>query len=169
MVDTICSRMTVDTRRMVGRQGVSGTILLAFVLAVIVTGCDQEPKVLSSSTGLMPKRNYDQKQLAAGKQVFKEHCAVCHGENAQGSKNWHQRNPDGTFPPPPLNGSGHAWHHSTNVLFEVISNGSQDGQGNMPAWKDKLTKQQIEATIMWFQSLWPDQVYAAWYEMQQRN
>jgi mono/diheme cytochrome c family protein len=152
-------------------QKVSGLAVLSTVVifAGSISGCDRESKVTDTQTGVMPQRQYDQKQLNLGKQVFSEHCAACHGDNAQGSKNWHKRNPDGTFPPPPLNGSGHAWHHSTDVLYEVIANGSRDGQGKMPAWKDKLTKQQIEATIMWFQSLWPDPVYAAWYEMQHRQ
>ena len=143
--------------------------IAGIVLVISVAACDQQPKVMSSSTGLMPQRAYDANQLALGKQVFTDNCAKCHGDSAQGANNWHQRNPDGSFPPPPLNGTGHAWHHSLEVLFDVISNGSQPEQGNMPAWKDKLTKEQIDATIMWFQSLWPDQVYAAWYEMQQRN
>ena len=139
------------------------------LLAIGIIACDQQPKVLSSSSGLMPQRSYDEEQLALGKQVFADNCTVCHGENAQGAKDWHQRNPDGSFPPPPLNGTGHAWHHSLDVLYDVIANGSQPGQGNMPAWKDKLSQEQIEATVMWFQSLWPDQVYATWYEMQQRK
>ena len=143
--------------------------IIGAMLTIGIAGCDQQPKVLSSSVGLMPQRSYDEKQLALGKQIFAENCAKCHGENAQGAKNWHQRNADGSFPPPPLNGSGHAWHHSLDVLSDVISNGSQPGQGNMPAWKDKLSREQIEATIMWFQSLWSDQVYAAWFEMQQRK
>lgn len=135
----------------------------------MLIACDQQPKVMSASTGQMPQRSYDENQLALGKKVFVTHCAVCHGDNAQGDANWRQRNPDGTFPPPPLNGTGHAWHHSVDVLYEIISDGSQPGQGKMPPWKDKLSREQIEATIMWFQSLWPDQVYAAWYEMQQRR
>jgi len=139
------------------------------LLAIGIIACDQQPKVLSSSSGLMPQRSYDEEQLALGKQVFADNCTICHGENAQGAKDWHQRNPDGSFPPPPLNGTGHAWHHSLDVLYDVIANGSQPGQGNMPAWKDKLSQEQIEATVMWFQSLWPDQVYATWYEMQQRK
>lgn len=139
------------------------------LLAAGIIACDQQPKVSSSSSGLMPQRSYDEAQLALGKQVFDDNCSVCHGDNAQGAKDWHQRNPDGSFPPPPLNGTGHAWHHSLDVLYDVIANGSQPGQGNMPAWKDKLSQEQIEATIMWFQSLWPDQVYASWYEMQQRK
>jgi mono/diheme cytochrome c family protein len=35
----------------------------------------------------------------------------------------------------------------------------------MLAWKDKLNDEEIEAIVAWFQSQWPDEVYAAWYQM----
>ena len=80
-----------------------------------------------------------------------------------------KRKPDGKYPPPPLNGSGHAWHHSRAMLHEMIRTGSRPGEGDMPAWQGKLTGDEIDAVISWFQSLWPDQVYAEWYEMQERG
>jgi mono/diheme cytochrome c family protein len=71
------------------------------------------------------------------------------------------------FPPPPLDGTGHAWHHPVSWLKQMILDGSPAGQGKMPAWRGKLSEQEVEAVITWFQSLWPDRVYVAWYEMQQ--
>jgi len=59
--------------------------------------------------------------------------------------------------------------HSTEVLSNVINNGSVQGQGKMPAWEGKLNGQEISAVIVWFQSIWPQPVYDAWYEMQQRG
>ena len=141
---------------------------ILFAAVSLLFACDQQPSVSVSSTGQAPQRQYDQQVLAAGKKVFETNCAKCHGDNAQGAKNWHQRNADGTFPPPPLNGTGHAWHHSISVLTDMIRNGSKPGEGNMPAWKDKLSAQEIDSVIQYFQSLWPDPVYAAWYEQQQR-
>lgn len=137
-------------------------------VCIFLVACDQKPSVSASSTGLMPKREYDPNVLEAGKKIFTENCAQCHGANAQGADNWHQRNPDGTFPPPPLNGTGHAWHHSKAVLTDMIKNGSRPGEGNMPAWKDKLSDEEIDMVIQWFQSHWPDPLYAAWYEQHQR-
>ena len=55
------------------------------------------------------------------------------------------------------------------MLSSVINNGSVKGQGKMPAWKDKLSGQDINAVIVWFQSKWPQPVYDAWFEMQQRG
>lgn len=139
------------------------------MLLVTLAGCDKSPEVSSSSTGQMPQRTHNKAQLAVGENIFKKHCAVCHGANGEGHHDWRRRNPDGSFPPPPLNGTGHAWHHSTEVLFDVIYNGSQGGEGKMPAWNHTLSRDEVMATIAWFQSLWSDEVYAAWYEMQQRK
>lgn len=144
------------------------TIAVGLFIFLLLTGCDQKPSVSASSTGLMPKRQYDQAVLDQGRKIYSENCAQCHGANAEGATNWHKRNEDGTFPPPPLNGTGHAWHHSTAVLTDMIKNGSKPGEGNMPAWKDRLSDEQISTVIQWFQSQWPDPVYAAWYEQQQR-
>lgn len=34
----------------------------------------------------------------------------------------------------------------------------------MPAWKDKLSDQEILLIINWITSLWPDEIYDAWLE-----
>lgn len=143
-------------------------LVIIALMIFLLTACDQKPSVSMSSTGQMPERQYDENILVAGKKIYSENCAQCHGVNAEGANNWQQRNSDGTFPAPPLNGSGHAWHHSSAVLVDMIQNGSKPGEGNMPAWKDKLSREQIESVIQYFQSLWPDPVYAAWFEQQQR-
>ena len=113
-------------------------------------------------------RNTDFAQVQRGGKVFQQNCAKCHGEQAQGDPNWRYRDASGMFPPPPLNGTAHTWHHPMAVLKEVITHGSPQGQGRMPAWGGKLSEQEIEDVIAWFQAKWPDEVYAAWYEMNQR-
>lgn len=114
------------------------------------------------------ERTIDAAQVARGKALFAQHCARCHGDHGQGDAQWRRRNPDGTFPPPPLDGSGHAWHHTHDWLRELIRSGSEP-QGRMPAWGGTLNDQQIGDIIAWFQSLWPDEVYAAWWEKEQRS
>lgn len=44
----------------------------------------------------------------------------------------------------------------------MIQDGSVDGA--MPAWKGKLTNQQIGDVIVWIKSLWPDEVYDIWHK-----
>ena len=72
-------------------------------------------------------------------------------------------------PPPPLNGTAHAWHHPRKALIYTIKNGTQAIGGNMPAWKDKLTDDEIESIILWFQSKWPDELYQAWAQRDQAS
>jgi mono/diheme cytochrome c family protein len=48
------------------------------------------------------------------------------------------------------------------MLFQVVKNGSPGGQGNMPAWGEKLNDEEIVAVIAWFQSKWPEQIYDVW-------
>lgn len=141
---------------------------MILTVAGLLFACDQQAQVSSASTGQIPVRNKNQTELALGKKVYQDHCSVCHGKQAQGDANWRKTKPNGQYPPPPLNGSGHAWHHSRAVLRDVIMQGSEPGQGDMPAWKGKLSDAETEAVISWFQSTWPDPVYAAWYEMQHR-
>ncbi len=145
----------------------SSAVLLVMVSGLIA--CNQQPTELSAGTGNSPSRNFTKSQLAMGQKVYETHCVRCHGVNAVGNAQWRKPEDDGKYPPPPLNGTGHAWHHSRAVLKNVIENGSNPSQGNMPAWKDKLSNEEIESVISWFQSKWSDKVYDAWYEMQQRG
>lgn len=116
-------------------------------------------------------RWYSPEQVERGALVFQQNCAACHGKQAEGAPNWQKTGPDGKYPAPPLNGSGHGWHHPLRILFQVIKNGSPGAQGNMPAWKEKLSEDEMVAAIAWFQSRWPEEIYAAWTqrELASRN
>lgn len=138
--------------------------LLAGGLALLLAACG-DPVTPRSE----PVRNLDAERIARGAALFRQHCAVCHGPGAEGADNWRVRNPDGTFPPPPLNGTGHAWHHPWEDLKHTIHHGTAALGGNMPPWQGVLDEQQMEDVILWFQSLWSDEVYAAWWEIDQRQ
>lgn len=114
-------------------------------------------------------RDFDFLQMKRGGQLFQQHCANCHGKQAQGAANWRQRDAAGKSPAPPLNGTGHAWHHPGKVLVDVVKNGTQRIGGNMPAWKGKLSDAQIKDIIAWFQSKWSDEIYAAWHRIEQQS
>jgi hypothetical protein len=58
----------------------------------------------------------------------------------------------------------HAWHHPKNVLIDTIRDGGAKLGGVMPAFKDRLTDDEIETLIAFFQSKWPDDVYQKWVE-----
>lgn len=109
-------------------------------------------------------RNLDPAQLARGGELFQQHCAQCHGRQAEGAPNWRTRLANGRFPPPPLNGSGHAWHHPASELKQVII----FGRNEMPSWNGKLGRQDVDDLVAWFQSRWPDEIYSAWARANQR-
>lgn len=129
-------------------------------LGVLLVACEDG----GSSAGPQPGSDgsepwYTTEQVRLGRQVFKQNCASCHGGMAQGAPNWRERGPDGNFPPPPLNGSGHTWHHPFPMLRDIITDG---GQQNMPAFGDRLSDKEIEAVLAFVNSLWPDRVYETW-------
>ena len=109
------------------------------------------------------QRNYTAEQMIAGQAIFEKNCQVCHGQYARGeSKDWQTARDDGTFPAPPLNGTAHAWHHSSKALLGTIDRGGVPLGGRMPPFKNVLTKEQKLAVLAYIQSRWPDEVYQAW-------
>ncbi len=107
---------------------------------------------------------YTTEQVTAGKKVFRQNCASCHGQNAEATPNWKQVDTNGFYPPPPLNGTAHAWHHDLDVLREQIREGGLKIGGQMPAFEQILSKEQIDQAIAFFQSQWPEELYVRWAE-----
>lgn len=145
---------------------VAGVMCVAALLGA--AGCERQSGSVQTLAGSDIVRPHDAQKIAQGEGVYRAYCARCHGERGEGAPNWRQPDAQGFYPPPPLDGSGHAWHHSTAWLKDMIRYGSPPGQGRMPAWGATLSEAQIDAVIAYFQSLWPDEVYAAWYDMTQR-
>ncbi len=108
------------------------------------------------------ERWFDQKIVDYGAQLFQKNCAVCHGANAEGTRDWKKTDANGHYPPPPLNGSAHAWHHSIPQLSRSIREGGIKLGGVMPAFGDKLSDQDIISLIAYFQSTWPNENYSVW-------
>lgn len=116
---------------------------------------------------LATARITDQALLDSGRDLFRSHCAACHGANAEGTTpDWQERDASGKLPPPPLNGTAHTWHHPLNVLARMIRQGTMNIGGSMPAWgADVLSDDELFAIIVWFSSLWPDDLFQYWMEM----
>ena len=149
-------------------------ILFASVLAGagLLAACQQstQPAATQAASSAGPvSRWYQAQQVERGAEVFRQNCAACHGANAEGAPNWQKPGPDGKYPAPPLNGTAHAWHHPIASLKDTIRNGTARLGGSMPPWKEKLSEADIEAAIAWFQSHWPDELYAAWARMDEES
>ena len=110
------------------------------------------------------ERWFNQDVVDLGSSLFQQNCAVCHGVSAEGTKEWKKTDANGNYPPPPLDGSAHAWHHSIPQLARSIKEGGIKLGGVMPAFGDKLSDQDVLAVIAFFQSKWPDEVYKVWHD-----
>lgn len=98
--------------------------------------------------------------VAEGRQVYDDHCAVCHGANLEGQPNWETRKPDGKLPAPPHNASGHTWHHPDRQLFDITKYGvarfAPPGYAtDMIAFEELLSDREIWATLAFIKSTWP--------------
>lgn len=148
-----------------------GKHIVVIVSSLLLLSCSDDTTTVVNKgiiqTAQESSRVVDDTQIKRGRQLYLKSCTVCHGINAEGSPDWRKRNADGTYPPPPLNGTGHAWHHPKKALVDTIKKGTARLGGKMPAWKDKLSDQDIDDIIAWFQSQWPDQIYQAWQRRDQ--
>ncbi|MCE7913532.1 MAG: cytochrome c [Nitrosomonas sp. PRO4] len=148
----------------------------ALSVFVLLLGCGDSvsPRMLSgqpqinSKTGLI-ERNFDQAQIKRGEAVYVANCTGCHGPNGAGTPDWRKPNADGKYPPPPLDGTAHAWHHSTEVLRKTILKGTPPEIGSMPAWEGKLNEHQVDDVIVWIKSLWSDEIYDTWFKNFENN
>lgn len=81
--------------------------------------------------------------VAAGRDIYAQHCASCHGVNLEGQPNWRERNSEGYLPAPPRDASGHTWHHSDQQLLRIVRDGldsiAPGYQTTMPAFGAVLT------------------------------
>lgn len=138
--------------------------LIVTLCSTLLQSCDKTgPAIPNDEAG---ERWYAVEQVTAGANVFREHCALCHGEQAQGLvSDWRKTLDDGSFPPPPLDGTAHAWHHPLSVLKQVIDQGGAEFGGKMPAFANVLSEDEKFAAIAYFQSHWSNEIYAQWLQM----
>ena len=98
--------------------------------------------------------------------LYAQHYAACHGADLEGAPIWQSRGPDGRFPAPPHDETGHTWHHGDAMLFDYTRRGGQaflDDLGvrfdfGMPGFGDILSDAEIEATLAFIRSTWPERI-----------
>jgi len=137
-------------------------VIVGVILVVLlVSACGkEESKTPSRKIAVGPDRPVSTENLFRGVRLFQEHCALCHGPEAQGHPDW--RNPK-VVAAPPLNGTGNDWKRRKQDMIAIIKNGAtREGEPVMPAWKGRITDQEIEDIITWYQALWPPEVYERW-------
>ncbi len=147
-----------------------GFMSLPLVVAVLAgcgdkqaatTGNGDSPAPVATT---QPERWYTQAQVLRGDDLFRTHCAECHKADASGTPDWKTPEANGKYPPPPLNGTAHTWHHPLSVLRRSVRIGGVPLGGTMPGFADKLTAEQIDDILAWVQTRWPDEIYRIWHE-----
>ncbi|MBW3606549.1 MAG: cytochrome c [Actinobacteria bacterium] len=105
-------------------------------------------------TGCTPANLTAQQQEEHGAALYQANCATCHGGATGG---------DIADIPPRHNAEGHTWHHLECELLAIIRNGMPHRSGlpddapTMPAFRDRLTDDEIRAILAHIKTWWTDQ------------
>lgn len=102
-----------------------------------------------------------QAMLAEGKKLYQLNCAICHGTKAEGqsaSMPMGGKGPSGQYFAPALNGSAHTWHHSPEVLYKYLLEGSPDKKSPMISFADRLSHEEMKNLMVYIYSLWPEDI-----------
>ena len=101
--------------------------------------------------------------IARGKIAYENNCVSCHMINLAGAENWRGLDEDGHRKAPPLNGTGHTWHHDDKTLHSIIKYGLAnliDGyEGKMMGFEENLSDKDIDSVLAYIKSYWPKDKY----------
>ncbi len=119
---------------------------------------------IASATTATADHTWDHRNLDAGRSLYANNCASCHGANLEGQPNWRSANADGVLPAPPHDATGHTWHHDDELLFEYTKLGGAAAleamgvsgfNSGMPAYGETLTDDEIWDVLAFIRSTWP--------------
>ena len=115
----------------------------------------------------------NQDYVIKGETLYINNCINCHGVNLQGQKGWeNELDSDGHRLSPPLNGTGHTWHHSDELLHRMIKYGFakliKNYEGKMMGFGDKISDEGIDNILSYIKSYWKDDIYEYHLEMSKK-
>ena len=101
--------------------------------------------------------------IARGKIAYENNCVSCHMINLAGAENWRGLDEDGHRKAPPLNGTGHTWHHDDKTLHSIIKYGLanliDDYEGKMMGFEENLSDKDIDSVLAYIKSYWSKDKY----------
>ena len=104
-----------------------------------------------------------------GKILYNQYCVSCHQANLAGATNWQGLDEDGHRKAQPLNGTGHTWHHTDELLHRMIKYGFakliKNYEGKMMGFGDKISDEGIDNILSYIKSYWKDDIYEYHLEM----
>ena len=101
-------------------------------------------------------------ELAMAKELYTSNCSSCHMDNLSGNSEWKSSlDKEGQRLPPPLDGTGHTWHHAPQQLFDIIRHGykktNPNYQGKMLG-NENLTDDEIWSILEYIKNIWPETI-----------
>lgn len=98
--------------------------------------------------------------MALGGDLYRQHCASCHGAHLEGQPNWETVGANGRLPAPPQDHRGHNWMHSDAELLHTMSASLRDTAPpgyatDMPAFEETLSDRQMIAVLAFIKNRWP--------------
>ena len=138
-------------------------IVAAVTLIAVAIGLAALWVLVWSADGTDRADASDPKLVARGEVLYEQHCSSCHGASLEGQPNWRERDADGMLPAPPHDMTGHTWHHSDALLFDVTKWGStavigDDYKSNMPGFAETMSDGDIWAVLAYIKSTWPPDI-----------
>lgn len=123
------------------------------------------PFLFLSATAAVADHELDNREILAGRILYAENCAACHGANLEGQPDWRSQGEDGVLPAPPHDVSGHTWHHDNAMLFDYTKIGGKaalaamgvvDFNSGMPGFKGVISDDAIWNILAYIRSTWPE-------------
>lgn len=132
-------------------------VLVSSILLLSMLACEQKkgPKTI---------RWYGQWQLNLGEKVYQASCVKCHGIKGAGTMNQTENQATGFYPAPTLNATSDSLQRPLSVLADIVNDGGSKTDGNMPAFRNKLSASEKLSVVAYFQSFWSDEDYQQWLE-----
>ena len=100
--------------------------------------------------------------LFKGMELYNKNCSSCHMMNLAGNPDWKSGvDEDGQRLPPPLNGTGHTWHHSPEQLFQIIRYGYKKFDPNYKGkmlGNEELREDDVWSILEYIKSIWPEEI-----------
>ncbi len=155
-------------------------LALAAIVLSALTGCSDVSETTTSfslvplpgsptlPSGVAPP-DLDPERVAAGRVLYAQFCAGCHGADLKGAADWKVPNDDGSYPPPPQDSSGHTWHHGDGLLLEIVLEGSDFPESRMPPFGGQLSEAEVLSILDFFKSTWGPQERTRQWEVTLRE